>query len=200
MRQGLPPVPPGRVIGLLGGSFDPPHRGHVHISREVLKRVGLDEVWWLVSPGNPLKAQGPADIARRMAACRAMARDRRIRVSDAEIRLGTRFTADTLAALSRAYPSVRFVWIMGADNLAQFHHWDRWQDILGQVPVVVTPRPGAGAKGGLSPAAQTFARWRLDTGNAGSLLHRPAPAWCLIGGPTVDISSTQIRNRGEWSR
>jgi nicotinate-nucleotide adenylyltransferase len=200
MRHGLPPVPSGRRIGLLGGSFDPPHQGHLHISREVLKRIGVDEVWWLVSPGNPLKADGPADLARRLAACRALATDRRVRVSDAEARLGTRYTADTLAALARYYTQVRFVWIMGADNLAQFHLWDRWQDILSHVPVAVTPRPGAGARGGLAPAARAYSGARLPAAMAGALLHRPTPCWCLISGPTVDISSTQIRNRGEWSR
>ena len=120
---GLPPVRAGMCIGLLGGSFDPPHQGHVHITIEALKRFGLDEGWWLVSPGNPLKAHGPAPLAKRMAAARSVMQHPRVRVTDIEARLGTRFTFKTLEALFHRYPGVRFVWLMGADTLAQFHRW-----------------------------------------------------------------------------
>lgn len=121
MIAGFPNARPGMCIGLLGGSFDPPHAGHVHITREALKRFGLDAVWWLVSPGNPLKTRGPAPLDRRMAAARAIMRHPRVEVTDIEARLGTRYTAETLAALFARYPGVRFVWLMGADNLASFH-------------------------------------------------------------------------------
>ncbi len=135
--QGFPIARPGMRIGLLGGSFDPPHRGHVHITREAMKRFGLDRVWWLVSPGNPLKAEGPASLDRRMAAARAVMVHPRVEITDIEARLGTRYTAATLSALLPRYPGVRFVWLMGADNLAGFHRWDRWEWIMRQLPVGV---------------------------------------------------------------
>jgi len=126
VRAGFPVARKGMVIGLLGGSFDPAHGGHVHITREALKRMGLDRFWWLVSPGKPLKAKGPAPLADRMARARAVMRDPRVVVSDLETRLGTRYTAETLERLVAIYPGVRFVWLMGADNLGQFHRWERW--------------------------------------------------------------------------
>jgi len=128
MHHGLPTAPAGQRIGLLGGSFDPPHDGHVHITTAALKRFGLDRVWWLVSPGNPLKSQGPAPLPERMQAAQALMRHPRVTVTDIEARLGTRFTAETLQALQHRYPDVQFVWLMGADNLAQFHRWHapRW--------------------------------------------------------------------------
>ena len=144
-RAGLPVAQPGQAIGLLGGSFDPAHAGHAHITREALKRFGLDRIWWLVSPGNPLKPEGPAPLAQRMAAARALMRHPRVTVSDIEARLGTRYTAETLGALRARYPGVRFVWLMGADNLAQFHLWERWQEIAESVPVGVIARPGSRA-------------------------------------------------------
>ena len=117
MRAGFPKAAKGMVIGLLGGSFDPAHSGHVHITREALKRMGLDRVWWLVSPGNPLKARGPAPLADRMARAKAVMRDPRVVVSDLEARLGTVRTVDTIAALQAIYPGVRFVWLMGRNRL-----------------------------------------------------------------------------------
>ena len=136
---GLPPAEPGMRVGLLGGSFDPPHAGHVHITRWALKAFRLDRVWWLVSPGNPLKTDAPADLARRVAAARAILRHPRAVVTDLEARLGTRYTAETVARLRRRYPGVRFVWLMGADNLAGFHRWERWTDILEMVPTGESP-------------------------------------------------------------
>ncbi|MEO0719162.1 MAG: nicotinate-nucleotide adenylyltransferase, partial [Pseudomonadota bacterium] len=120
-----PPAAPGLRIGLLGGSFDPPHGGHVHITHTALRTLQLDRVWWLVTPGNPLKPHGPADLKRRMAACHEMIQHPRVVITDIESRLGSRFTADTLGALKNLYPHVRFVWLMGADNLVGFHHWER---------------------------------------------------------------------------
>lgn len=136
-RAGLPRAGRGQAVGLLGGSFDPAHDGHAHATREALRRFGLDRVWWLVSPGNPLKAHGPAPLALRMARARAVMRHPRVEVTDVEARLGTRHTAQTLAALGRLYPGVRFVWLMGADNLAQLHRWEDWRRIVEGVPVGV---------------------------------------------------------------
>ena len=186
----------GMVIGLLGGSFDPAHEGHVHITREAMKRMGLDRVWWLVSPGNPLKARGPAPLADRMAHARTVMRDPRVVVSDLEARLGTRFTAETLAALKSLYPGVRFVWLMGADNLVQFHRWERWEDILRMVPVGVLARPGWGVRARMSKAARIYSGDLVDRGEV--LRSKRAPAWCFVNLPMDGSSSTAIRARGDW--
>ncbi len=200
MSFGLPFTTPGQRIGLLGGSFDPPHEGHVHISKQALKHFGLDRVWWLVSPGNPLKRQGPAAYERRLAACRAMLHHPRIIVSDIEARLGTRYTAKTLAKLLPLKPDVHFVWLMGADNLAQFHHWQDWRDILNRLPVGVLSRPDDVVHAGLSPAATAYRQHRLSSAQSVALPLRPAPCLCLVTGAMVDVSSTEIRNKGDWIR
>ncbi|MBT3141594.1 nicotinic acid mononucleotide adenylyltransferase [Phaeobacter gallaeciensis] len=199
MRYSIPYARSGQVIGLLGGSFDPPHAGHVHVTREAIKAFGLDRVWWLVSPGNVLKTRVPAPLARRMAAARAMMDHPRVEITDIEAQIGTRATVDTLEALQRLYPGVRFVWLMGADNLAQLHRWQRWRSIMERVPVGVVARPGDRISARMSPAARAFAKYRLD-GQARQLLGRAeAPAWCFANVPMVDVSSTQIRARGGWS-
>lgn len=198
MRAGFPVARKGMVIGLLGGSFDPAHGGHVHITREALKRMGLDRVWWLVSPGNPLKQRGPAPLADRMARANAVMRDPRVIVSDIEARLGTRYTAETLKALQKHYPGVRFVWLMGADNLVQFHRWERWEDILRMVPVGVLARPGWGVRARMSKAARIYGGDLVDRGKV--LRNKPAPAWCFVSLPMDGSSSTAIRARGEWRR
>jgi nicotinate-nucleotide adenylyltransferase len=185
------------AIGLLGGSFDPAHGGHAHITREAMKRFGLDAVWWLVSPGNPLKAEGPAPMPERLARAEHVMAHPRVTITDLESRLGTRFTAATLERLVALYPGVRFVWLMGADNLAQFHRWDRWQHILRLVPVGVLARPGAGMAAQASVAARMFRGARV----APDVLARSRPpAWAYADVPLVDLSSSAIRARGEWRR
>ena len=199
MRHLLPYARPGQVIGLLGGSFDPPHAGHVHVTREAIKAFGLNWVWWLVSPGNPLKARGPAPLDRRMAAARALVDDPRVEVTDIEAHLGTRVTAETLAQMVRLYPGVRFVWLMGADNLAQLHRWQNWRAIMETVPVGVVARPGDRISARMARAARVYDWARID-GQARHLLGRAqAPAWCFVNVPMVDISSTDLRARGDWS-
>jgi len=197
VRQGFPVATRGMVVGLLGGSFDPAHAGHAHITREALKRFGLDRVWWLVSPGNPLKAEGPAPMPARLARARDVMRDPRVIVTDIECRLGTRYTAETLERLGALYPGVRFVWLMGADNLVQFHRWDRWQHILAQVPVAVLARPGYAVRAQLSVAAQVFRGQRVAPAQ---IRRADPPAWCFATMPLVDLSSSAIRARGEWRR
>lgn len=187
------------VVGLLGGSFDPAHAGHVHITREAMKRFGLDRVWWLVSPGNPLKPRPPAPLPDRLAHARRIMRHPRVAVTDLEARLGTRATYDTLAALRRRYPGVRFVWLMGADNLAQFHRWGRWRDIMATVPVGVLARPGKGEER-LSPAARAFAGARLREGSSQLLGQQQPPSWCFVNLPMVDLSSSEIRAGGGWRK
>ncbi|MEL6583534.1 MAG: nicotinate-nucleotide adenylyltransferase [Pseudomonadota bacterium] len=196
----FPPVTPGQRVGLLGGSFDPPHTGHVHITQEALRRFELDWVWWLVSPGNPLKEDAPADLSRRMAASKALIQNPKVRVTALEHHLNTRYTADTLPRLVRRYPGVRFVWLMGADNLAGFHTWGAWQSIARTMPLGVLARPGEQIRAGLSPAARSLARFRLPQSQAGALAYKTAPRWCLITGRMVDQSSSELRNRGVWQR
>ena len=197
-NAGLPVARPGMVIGLLGGSFDPPHGGHLHITREALKRFGLDRVWWLVSPGNPLKTRGPAPLAQRMGAAHALVNHPSVVVSDLEDRLGTRYTAETLGALIRRYPGVRFVWLMGADNLAGFHHWDQWEWIMRTVPIGVIARPGQRISARMSVAAGKYRRFRLRGREAARLAQAAPPAWCFVNVPLDNSSSTAIRARGEW--
>ena len=200
MRTGFPPAWRGQSVGLLGGSFDPAHSGHVHITHEALRRFGLDRLWWLVSPGNPLKEHGPAPMAERLARARAVMDHPKVTVTDIEARLGTRATADTLAALRAAYPGVRFVWLMGADNLAQLHRWQNWETIMETVPVGVLARPGQRISARMSPAARIYRRYRLP-GAASQLLGRAAaPAWCFVNVPMVDVSSSAIRASGGWRR
>jgi nicotinate-nucleotide adenylyltransferase len=198
MRFDIPYASPGQVVGLLGGSFDPAHAGHVHVTREALKRFGLDRVWWLVSPGNPLKSHGPAPMEDRLARARALMRHPRVEVTSLEARTGTRYTAETLEALFKLYPGVRFVWLMGADNLADFHRWERWEWILSNVPVGVIARPGDRVDARTSVAAQRFRHARLRGRQAMLLGRAEAPAWCLVNVPMVDQSSSAIRARGEW--
>lgn len=197
-RFALPYAAAGQVVGLLGGSFDPAHAGHAHITREALKRFGLDAVWWLVSPGNPLKAAGPASMADRMGRARAVMDHPRVQVTDVEAHLGTRFTAETIAALQARYPRVRFVWLMGADNLAQFHLWRDWREIMARVPVGVLARPGDRVAARTSPAARLFAKARIAEGASQLLGGAEAPAWCFVNVPMMDQSSSAIRARGEW--
>lgn len=191
--MGKPRVAPGQVIGLLGGSFDPPHAGHVHLTREALKRLRLDQIWWLVSPGNPLKRNPPAPLPQRMAQARAIMRHPRVHISDLEAGFGTRATVDTLAALRRRWPRLRFVWLMGADNLATFHQWDRWPDIVAQVPLAVLARPGQRLRALTSPAARKMAASRLAARQAATLGRRGAPGWVYLDMPMRAESSTLLR-------
>jgi nicotinate-nucleotide adenylyltransferase len=198
MRQGFPPASKGMVIGLLGGSFDPAHEGHAHITREALKRMNLDRVWWLISPGNPLKARQPAPMAARLKRARMVMPDPKVVITGLEASLGTRATADTIDRLQAIYPGVRFVWLMGADNLVQFHRWDRWRDILRAVPVGVLARPGSGVAARLSVAARAFRVHRVSRGEG--LGGRKPPVWCFVNLPLNKMSSSAIRARGGWTR
>tara|TARA_R110002167_G_C12703828_1_gene654039 strand:+ start:6423 stop:7034 length:612 start_codon:yes stop_codon:yes gene_type:complete len=191
--QGDPVAGAGQVVGLLGGSFDPAHDGHVHITKTALKRFGLDRIWWLVSPGNPLKQNGPAPMPQRLADARAIMQHPRVAVTDIEARLGTRYTAQTIAGLMRRYPEVRFVWLMGADNLAQFHHWRDWRWIMETVPIGVLARPNDRISARLSKAARIYKGAMLQGPQSGVLGRRDAPAWCFVNLPMSDMSSSAIR-------
>lgn len=199
MGVGFPYARSGQRIGLLGGSFDPAHDGHVHITREALKRFGLDFVWWLVSPGNPLKDKGPASITTRLQHARAVMQHPRVLITDLERDLGTVATAKTLAALIARYPGVRFTWLMGADNLAQFHHWQDWRWIMEAVPVGVLARPGDRISARTSPAARLYRASKIKARASSTLGRAHAPAWCFVNVPMKDVSSTAIRAAGAWS-
>jgi len=194
----LPACRPGRTVGLLGGSFDPPHAGHAHITREALKRFDLNAVWWLVSPGNPLKARGPAPMARRMAAAEVVMDHPRVKISDFEAQIGAHYTAETLRSLRAARPGARFVWLMGADNLTQFHLWQDWQEIMETVPIGVLARPGARLAARSSKAARIYKDYRLPSRQSQRLAHMHAPAWCFVNVPMVAMSSTGLRADGAW--
>jgi nicotinate-nucleotide adenylyltransferase len=187
---------PGQAIGLLGGSFNPPHAAHRIISEVALKRLGLDKVWWIVSPGNPLKRRAEtAPLQERMILCRAVAKNPHIIVTDFEADLTTPYTASTLAFLKSRNPLVRYVWIMGADNLATFDRWQRWREIFTTVPIVVVDRPGWRMKALASKAARAFAASRVPEKDAQGLANRPAPAWTFLTGPLSHISSTALRSK-----
>jgi len=189
-RSGFAP----RRVGLLGGSFNPAHEGHRQISLAAMGRLGLDEVWWLVSPQNPLKpADGMAPLTRRLDGARAMARHPRIRVTDIESHLGTRFTADTLVRLVRAFPRTRFVWLMGADNLTQIARWERWTQIFHAVAIAVFDRPTYCFRALSGMAARRFARRRLAATAAGLLARKRPPAWVFLFTRLNPISATAIR-------
>jgi len=181
-------------IGLFGGSFDPPHEGHVLVSRVALTRLGLDRLWWLVTPGNPLKdAKELPSLEARIAACRELAIDPRIVVTGVEAQIRTRFTYDTLRYLRLRCPGVRFVWIMGADNLLHFHRWRHWREIARLVPIAVIDRPGATWSSAGAKAAHAFAKWRLPEKDSRLLARMRPPAFVYLHDRRAFQSSTALR-------
>ena len=191
-----PLAAPGMRIGLLGGSFNPPHEAHRAISLTALKRLGLDRVWWLVSPGNPLKdSTALPSLEARVEAARKLANHPRIDVTG--FSCGSAYTVDLLTALKRRFPEARFVWLMGADNLAAFDLWRDWEKIFALVPIAVFDRPGYRLKGLASRAAQRFAPYRVDETDAGGLASLIPPAWTLLTHPLSGLSSTALRARAE---
>ena len=198
--RGSPVRLPARVdglrIGLFGGTFNPPHEGHRLASLIALTRLGLDRIWWIVTPGNPLKDNnGLPPLAERMAAARALARHPRLDVTGFEADIGARYTWDTVRWLKRRCPTTKFVWIMGADNLAGFHRWQRWRDIAALVPIAVVDRPASTLKATHARGGQYLAGHRLREDEARLLLDRTPPAFVFLHGPRSDLSSTALRAR-----
>jgi len=184
----------GMKIGLFGGSFNPAHKGHRKASLTVLRRCELDEIWWLVTPGNPLKDHGDlAPLRERVFKAAAMADHPKIRVTAFEAAAGLQYTADTIRYLTERRPDVHFVWIMGADNLTGFHKWQDWRGIMRRVPVAVVDRPGDRLAAVSAPAAQAFAKFRVDERQARALATRPKPVWAFIHCPLDPTSSTVLR-------
>ena len=181
-------------IGLLGGSFNPPHAAHRAISLFALKRLNLDRVWWLVTPGNPLKdSRGLAPLAERLAAARALARHPRIDVTGLKAAIGAHYTFDTMRYLISRCSGVRFVWIMGADNLRSFHRWQKWRAIAAMVPIAVIDRLGPSLRATAGVSGQALGRYRLPDSQARLLADRRPPAWIYLHGLKSPLSSTALR-------
>ncbi|KQV35919.1 MULTISPECIES: nicotinate-nucleotide adenylyltransferase [unclassified Rhizobium] len=192
----MPHVEPGMRVGLFGGSFNPPHAGHELVADIALRRLKLDQLWWMVTPGNPLKSRNQlAPLAERIALCEKIAHDPRIKVTAFEQALGQSYTARTLEKVRQKNRGVRFVWVMGADNLKNFHLWQNWQTIAKTFPIAVIDRPGATLAYLSSKMAKTFDYARVDEEDAASLASRPAPAWTFIHGPRSPLSSTALREK-----
>jgi len=190
----IPQAGDGQSIGLLGGSFNPPHEGHLKISLLALRRAGLDRVWWIVSPGNPLKDHSELEsLERRVELCRDIADNPRIDITAFEAVYKVRYTEDTLSILMRKRPRLKFVWIMGADNLAGFHRWQNWRRIAGMMPIVVVDRPGSTLAHVSAPAAIALSRYRIDEDDAGIISSARPPAWTFVHGPRSSVSSSAIR-------
>ncbi len=195
------PLPPAgdrrrRTVGLLGGSFNPAHQGHRYISLSAITRLGLDEVWWLVSPQNPLKdSRSLLGLDERVRRAREIVRHPGIRVTDIECRLGTRFTADTVVALKRRFPAIRFVWLMGADNLLQIPKWDRWERIFSALPVAVFDRHPYTYRALTSRAAERFRAGRMTGGRIRALKTARPPAWAFLFYRRHPASATDIRQK-----
>ena len=183
-------------VGLFGGSFNPAHEGHAHVAETARRRLKLDKVVWLVSPQNPLKSSHEtADLTTRLASARAHAKTRGMVVSDAESRIGSQYTIETVRVLQARYPRVKFVWIMGADSLASFHRWRGWTQLMREIPVAVVSRPWIALKARASPAARRFARFRKPSSQAALLPDMTPPAWVFLGAPFNFHSSTVLRER-----
>ena len=193
-----PDPPPRRRVGLLGGSFNPAHGGHRRFSVEALKQLGLDEVWWLVAPQNPLKSKtDTAPLPVRMARARAVAAHPRLRVSDLEARMGTRYTVETLPRLQARFPDIAFVWLMGADNLATLHRWHRWQAIVTTMPIAVFAREPYIYAALMGRAARRFEDARIYA-DFDRLADATPPAWCFLRLRTHPAASSDIRAAGRW--
>lgn len=196
----MPHAEKGMQVGLFGGSFNPPHAGHALVAEIALRRLALDQLWWIVTPGNPLKSTRElAPLADRIRLSETIAADPRVKVTAFEADRNLRYTADTLALVKARNPGVDFVWIMGADNLRDFHRWQRWQRIAMTFPIAVIDRPGATLSFLSSVMAKTFDYARVDEGDAPRLAGMRAPAWTFIHGPRSSLSSTAIRNAARTS-
>lgn len=197
MRQSLrlPHTEKDQRIGLFGGSFNPPHSGHLLVSEIALRRLQLDQIWWIVTPRNPLKGDvPPMPLARRIGLCQKLTNRPDIKITAFEKNHPSRYSADTLSWLLNIRPGIHFVWVMGADNLAGFHKWQRWRQIADMLPIAVIDRPGSTLSSRSSMAARALWRYRIDEGDAPLLPSMKPPAWVFIHGPRSPMSSSAIRH------
>ena len=197
----MPHVEKGMQVGLFGGSFNPPHAGHVLVAEIALRRLALDQLWWMVTPGNPLKSTRElASLEERIARSEAITRNPRIKVTAFEAAHRLRFSADTIDLVKSRNPGVDFVWIMGADSLRDFHRWERWRHIAKSIPIAVIDRPGATLAFLSSVMAKAFDHARMDEADAGRLARTRPPAWTFIHGPRSSLSSTALRAAARKAR
>ncbi|TCU16373.1 nicotinate-nucleotide adenylyltransferase [Rhizobium sullae] len=194
----MPHTERGMVVGLFGGSFNPPHQGHALVAEIAIRRLGLDQLWWMVTPGNPLKDRNHlAPLAERIALSESITTDPHIKVTAFEQAFGVSYTANTLARVKARNPNIYFIWIMGADSLQAFHKWQKWKEIARTFPIAVIDRPGATLSYLSSKMAKTFDFARIDEDDARVLWKKTAPAWTFIHGPRSALSSTAIRKAAE---
>ena len=190
----IPAAGDGQRIGLFGGSFNPPHEGHLNVCDLALKKLKLDHIWWMVTPGNPLKDTSDLPgLAERVKLCRQIIDNPKIKVTAFEAAYQTRYTADTVSLVLRLRPRLKFVWLMGADNLAGFHKWQNWQNIAAMLPIAVVDRPGSTLAYRSARAALALSRFRVDEDDSGMLAGMTPPAWTFLHGPRNSISSTALR-------
>jgi nicotinate-nucleotide adenylyltransferase len=192
MARPLPPLLPHMLVGLFGGSFDPPHAGHLQVSRGVQTALGLNKMIWLVSPQNPLKTRQASPLEARLKACDAITHNTREIVSDIESQWRCDYAIDTITEFQRRYPACRFIWVIGSDNFASLHQWRSWQEIMHKIPIAIYPRPGSVITAGLSQAAQQFSAYRCAPA---ALAHRRGPAWAILSAPRRSEASHIIRAR-----
>lgn len=192
----IPVAGDGQRIGLFGGSFNPPHEGHLNLCDLAFKRLELDQIWWMVTPGNPLKdTSGLPPLEERITLCRKLAKDPRIRITGFEAGYKIRYTADTVRLIRKLRPRQKLVWLMGADNLAGFHKWQDWRSIANMVPIAVIDRPGSTLSYRSARAALTLWRHRIDEEDASLIAGLNPPAWTFLHGPRNTLSSTALRER-----
>ena len=190
----IPHAEDGMLIGLFGGSFNPPHPGHLHVAETALKRCALHQIWWMVTPGNPLKDQTQlAPLETRLALSREIVKNPRIVVNAIEAGLGTGYSEHTLSRLTQIRPRLRFCWVMGADNLADFHLWQNWRRIADLLPIIIIDRPGSTLSYLSARAALSLRRFRVDEEDAAVIARMKPPAWTFLHGPRSPLSSTKLR-------
>ena len=187
-------------IGLLGGSFDPPHKGHLYISLEAKKILNLDEIWWLVTPQNPLKINQPASYKERVKNCKMISKNQPIKIREIEKKINSKYSYQTIKYLNNHYKNINFIWLMGADNLINFHKWQNAHKIFNEIPIVVFRRYGYNEKALKSSTSNFYKNFKLKSKNINIKKFYKLPAWVIIQNKEIKISSTEIRKQREQLR
>ena len=189
-----------KQIGLLGGSFDPPHKGHLYISIEAKKILNLDEVWWLITPQNPLKISNPATYVERVKNCKIITRGTPIKIKEIDKNIESQYTYQTIVYLQKHYSQIKFYWLMGADNLVNFHKWQKWKEIFSKISIVIFRRHGYNNKALKSSTSKTFNNSRIISSKLSKNNFKELPSWTLVNNKEIKISSTEIRNQRKFFR
>ena len=187
-------------IGLLGGSFDPPHKGHLYISLEAKKILKLDDIWWLVTPQNPLKVNRPASYSERIKNCKLIIKNQPIKIKEIEKKINSKFSYQTIKYLNKHYKNINFFWLMGADNLINFHKWQNADKIINEIPIVVFRRYGYNNKALKSYTSNLYKNFKINNKNLHIINFKQLPAWTIIKNKEIRISSTEIRKQREFLR